>query len=66
MSEDKVKLEDLQEPEVDFQGKTNDELLEVRDTLVQQLQQYQTMAVKASGALEVLNQLVEEKEDSES
>jgi hypothetical protein len=43
---------------------TDDELKEVRETLITQLNQYQTMAVKASGALEVLSQLISE-DDSE-
>jgi len=66
MSNDEVKLEDVAEPATDFQGKTNEELLEIRDTLAQQLQQYQTMAIKASGALEVLGQLVVEREEDDS
>ena len=61
-----IKLSDnhVAEPDVTFKGKTDDELKEVRDTLVTQLNQYQTMAIKASGAIEVVNQLISE-EDSE-
>tara|TARA_Y100000310_G_C20617458_1_gene781405 strand:+ start:305 stop:538 length:234 start_codon:yes stop_codon:yes gene_type:complete len=66
VNEKEVKLSDnhVAAPEVDFKGKTNEELIEVRDTLTSQLQQYQTMTVKAAGALEVISQLVAE-EDSE-
>ena len=62
-----VKLSDnhVAEPDVDFKGKTDEELKEVRDTLVTQLNQYQTMAVKAAGAIEVLNQLLPEEDDSD-
>ena len=62
-----VKLSDnhVAEPDVDFKGQTNDELREVRDTLATQLTQYQTMTIKAAGALEVLNQLLPEEDDSE-
>ncbi len=65
IKEKEVKLSDnhVAEPKVDFQGKTNEELQEVRDTLVTQLSQYQTMAVKASGAIEVLDQLLVEKNE---
>ena len=61
-----VKLSDnhVAETDVDFKGKTDDELKEVKETLITQLNQYQTMAIKASGALEVLDQLISE-EDSE-
>ena len=62
-----VKLSDnhVAELDVDFKGKTNDELKEVRDTLVAQLTQYQTMTIKASGAIEVLNQLLPEDDGQE-
>ena len=62
-----VKLSDnhVAEPDVNFKGKTNDELKEVRDTLVTQLNQYQTMTIKAAGALEVLNQLLPEDDGEE-
>tara|TARA_Y100000310_G_C20403245_1_gene678424 strand:+ start:542 stop:760 length:219 start_codon:yes stop_codon:yes gene_type:complete len=61
-----VKLSDnhVAEADVDFKGKTNEELKEVRETLVTQANQYHTMAIKASGALEVLDQLISE-DDSE-
>ena len=64
-----VKLPDnhVSEPSLDFKGKTEAELIEVRETLANQLNQYQTMAVKAAGALEVLSQLIsEESPKSES
>jgi len=67
IKEKEVKLSDnhVKEPEVDFKGKTDEELKEVRDTLVSQLNQYQTMAVKAAGAIEVLSQLLSEEDDGE-
>ena len=66
VKEKEVKLSDnhVTEADVYFKGKTDAELKEVRDTLITQLNQYQTMAVKASGALEVLSQLISE-DDSE-
>ena len=42
----------------EFVGKTEDELRELASTLQDQLQQYQTMAIKAQGALEVILQLI--------
>jgi hypothetical protein len=62
-----VKLSDNHVPneEVSFIGKTNKELMEVRDTLMTQLNQYQTMAIKAQGALEVVNQLIVEEEEED-
>tara|TARA_Y100001970_G_scaffold50914_1_gene64491 strand:- start:6062 stop:6274 length:213 start_codon:yes stop_codon:yes gene_type:complete len=67
-TKENVKLSDnhVAEPETAFKGKSNDELKEVRDTLKNQLQQYQTMAIKASGALEVLEQLIEESPEDDS
>ena len=50
---------------LDFKGKTEDELKEIAQTLQTQLQQYQTMAVKAQGALEVIVQMLPEEEPSE-
>ena len=48
------------------QGKTVEELKEVAETLQTQRDNYQTMAVKAQGALEVVLQMLpEEKEKSE-
>ena len=63
VKEKEVKLSDnhVTEADVNFKGKTDAELKEVRDTLITQLNQYQTMAVKASGALEVLSQLISEE-----
>ena len=67
IKEKEVKLSDnhVEKADVDFKGKTNDELKEVRDTLVTQLNQYQTMTIKAAGALEVLNQLLPEDDGKE-
>jgi len=67
IKEKEVKLSDnhVLEPDVNFKGKTNDELKEVRDTLATQVTQYQTMLIKASGALEVLNQLLPEDDNSD-
>ena len=61
--EKEVKLPDghVAEPNLDFQGKTNAELEEVKNTLIEQLNQYNTMAIKASGAIEVINQLIGEE-----
>ena len=66
LKEKDIKLSDnhVADADVTFKGKTDDELKEVRETLITQLNQYQTMAVKASGALEVLSQLISE-DDSE-
>ena len=50
----------------EFIGKTDDELRELIQTLQTQFQQYQTMAIKAQGALEVILQLLSEEENSES
>ena len=50
---------------LDFKGKTDEELKEIAQTLQTQLQQYQTMAVKAQGALEVVLQMLTEEEKSE-
>tara|TARA_Y100000310_G_scaffold322978_1_gene382762 strand:+ start:170 stop:379 length:210 start_codon:yes stop_codon:yes gene_type:complete len=47
---------------LDFQGKTDEELKEIAKTLETQLQQFQTMAVKAQGALEVIMQLLPEED----
>ena len=52
--------------DTNFQGKTEDELKEIAQTLQTQLQQYQTMAVKAQGALEVILQMLPEEEKSDS
>ena len=49
--------------ELDFKGKTDEELKEIAQTLQTQLKQYQTMAVKAQGALEVLLQLHPQQEN---
>ena len=39
-------------------GKTDEELREIATTLQTQLQHHQTMAVKAQGALEVIDQML--------
>ena len=67
VKEKEVKISDnhVAEPDVNFKGKTDGELKEIRDTLVTQLNQYQTMAIKATGAIEVLNQLLSEEDGSE-
>ena len=44
------------------QGKSVEELKEIANTLQTQLQQYQTMAVKAQGALEVIVQMLPQEE----
>ena len=49
----------------EFHGKTDEELKEIAETLQTQVQQYQTMAIKAQGALEVVLQMLPEKENSE-
>mgnify|MGYP005824047403 FL=1 len=50
---------------VTFQGKSIEELKEIAQTLQTQFGQYQTMAVKAQGALEVVLQMLPEEESSE-
>ena len=67
IKEKEVKLSDnhVMEPDVDFKGKTDEELKEVRDTLASQLNQYQTMVIKAAGAIEVLDQLLNPQDNSE-
>ena len=62
MKKEKVK----EEVSVDFQGKTNAELEEIAKTLEAQANQYQTLAIKAQGALEVLSQMLDKKEVNES
>ena len=49
----------------EFVGKTEGELRELAATLQDQLQQYQTMAIKAQGALEVILQLIPEEDHIE-
>ena len=49
----------------DFKGKTDEELKDIAQTLQTQANQYQTMAIKAQGALEVVLQMLPEKENSE-
>tara|TARA_Y100001951_G_C11111641_1_gene167819 strand:+ start:312 stop:530 length:219 start_codon:yes stop_codon:yes gene_type:complete len=63
LKEKDIKLSDnhVAEPDVSFKGKTNEELKGVRETLITQANQYHTMAIKASGALEVLDQLISEE-----
>ena len=46
-------------------GKTDEELKEIAATLQAQLQHHQTMAVKAQGALEVIDQMINGEKDSE-
>ena len=57
----KVCETNVAEPSV-FEGKSIDELKEIAQTLQTQLQQYQTMAIKAQGALEVVLQMLPEEE----
>ena len=45
-------------------GKTDEELKEIATTLQAQLQHHQTMAVKAQGALEVIDQMINGEKDS--
>ena len=47
-------------------GKTEEELREILATLQTQLQNYQTMAVKAQGALEVIQQMLPKQDGEES
>ena len=67
VKEKEVKISDnhVAEPDVDFKGKTDEELTEVRDTLITQVNQYQTMLIKATGALEVLSQLLSKEDDND-
>ena len=61
MKPTKVKKEDTK------QGKTftEEELRESIKTIEAQLVQYQQMAIKAQGFLEVMNQLLDEKKEDE-
>ena len=62
-----TKVSDNHEMEkLDFKGKTDEELREIAQTLQTQLQQYQTMAIKAQGALEVVLQMLPKEENGES
>ena len=45
-----------------FKGKTNKQLEDALKSLTSELQRYQTMAIKAQGAIEVLEQLLSDKE----
>tara|TARA_Y100000310_G_C20270209_1_gene617633 strand:- start:39 stop:248 length:210 start_codon:yes stop_codon:yes gene_type:complete len=45
-----------------FEGKSNDELKEILQTLQTQFQQYQSMMLKAQGAIEVVGQMLFPKE----
>jgi predicted nucleic acid-binding Zn-ribbon protein len=51
--------------QLDFKGKTNEELTEIAETLKAQIHQYHTLAIKAEGAYEVVLQMLPEKENSE-
>ena len=51
--------------EVTSNGKSVDELKEIAETLRNQCAQYQTMAVKAQGALEVILQMIPEEDRDE-
>ena len=51
--------------DLDFKGKTDEELKEIVQTLQTQLQHHQTMAVKAQGAIEVVFQMLPEEEKIE-
>jgi cysteine synthase len=61
MSKDKIKEAVIVSPE----GKTDEELREIVQALQAQVQQYQTMAIKAQGALEVVQQMLSKEEKSE-
>ena len=52
--------------DMDFKGKTNEELQETLELLEKQAVQYQTMTVKAHGAIEVLKQIITTEESKES
>ena len=61
-----TKVSDNHEVEkIDFRGKTDEELKEIVQTLQTQVNQYQTMAIKAQGALEVVLQMLPKEESSE-
>ena len=49
----------------EFKGKTDEELKEIVETLQNQVAQYQTMFIKAQGALEVVLQMLPEEDNSE-
>ena len=46
-------------------GKTDEELKEIATTLQTQLQHHQTMAIKAQGALEVIDQMINGEESTD-
>ena len=52
--------------DVKFEGKSTKELKEICTTLQSQLIKYQTMTIKAQGALEVILQMLPEGETLES
>ena len=52
--------------DVKFEGKSTKELKEIGTTLQSQLIKYQTMTIKAQGALEVILQMLPEAETLES
>ena len=72
MSKKEVKVMDAEVSEnhemesLDFKGKTDEELKGIAETLQTQLQQFQTMAIKAQGALEVVVQMLPEEKKEES
>tara|TARA_Y100000034_G_C6576270_1_gene249905 strand:+ start:80 stop:292 length:213 start_codon:yes stop_codon:yes gene_type:complete len=59
----KVSNNDVAQSDV-FEGKSVAELKDIAKTLNTQMAQYQTMAVKAQGALEVVLQMLPEDERS--
>ena len=57
-------VKEVKKSKNDFKGKTNEELQEILKNLASELQRYQTMAIKAQGAMEVIQQLLEGKNES--
>ena len=63
MSKKEQVVENAKVVEEVAKGKTEEELINIAQTLQTQLQHHQTMAVKAQGALEVIRQMLPEEEE---
>ena len=66
MNKKEVETSKKEVEKLEFKGKTNKELEEVVQVLQTQLEQHQTMVVKAQGALEVVLQMLPKEETIES
>lgn len=52
--------------DLNFKGKTEEELKDIKKVLLDQLQQHQIMTIKAQGALEVIDQMLKKEANIES